>query len=57
MKISARNVLKGKIVKIIDGAVTRKWLLKLPTGKKSCRLLPKSRLLALSFLSVNLSMQ
>ncbi len=32
MKISARNILKGKIVKIITGAVNSEVILELPGG-------------------------
>jgi molybdopterin-binding protein len=32
MKISARNVLKGKIVKVIPGAVNSEVILELPGG-------------------------
>ncbi len=32
MKISARNILKGKIIKIITGAVNSEVILELPGG-------------------------
>ena len=32
MKISARNILKGKIIKIIGGAVNSEIILELPGG-------------------------
>ena len=32
MKISARNVLKGKIIKVTDGVVNTEILLELPGG-------------------------
>ena len=32
MKISARNVLKGKIIKIITGAINSEVILELPGG-------------------------
>jgi len=34
MKLSARNVLKGKIVKIIKGAVNSEVTIELPGGEK-----------------------
>ena len=34
MKLSARNVLKGKVVKVIKGAVNSEVTLELPGGEK-----------------------
>lgn len=34
MKLSARNVLKGKIVKIVPGAVNAEVILQLPGGEQ-----------------------
>ena len=34
MKLSARNILKGKVVKVIKGAVNSEVTLELPGGEK-----------------------
>jgi molybdopterin-binding protein len=34
MKLSARNVLKGKILKVVKGAVNSEVILELPGGEK-----------------------
>jgi molybdopterin-binding protein len=34
MRLSARNVLKGKIVKIVKGAVNAEVIIELPGGEK-----------------------
>ena len=34
MKLSARNILKGKIVKILKGAINSEVIIELPGGEK-----------------------
>ena len=34
MKLSARNVLKGKIIKVVKGAVNAEVTLELPSGER-----------------------
>ena len=41
MKISARNVLKGKVVKVTKGAVNTEVLLKLPGGDQVVSMISK----------------
>ena len=41
MKISARNVLKGKIVKIIPGAVNSEVILEMPGGTQIVSVITK----------------
>jgi molybdopterin-binding protein len=41
MKISARNVLKGKIVKVTKGAVNTEILLELPGGDQVVSIISK----------------
>ena len=41
MKLSARNVLKGKIVKVSDGAVNTEILLELPGGDQVVSIISK----------------
>ncbi len=41
MKISARNVLKGKIIKITSGAVNTEILLELPGGEQLVSIISK----------------
>jgi molybdopterin-binding protein len=42
MKISARNVLKGKIVKVIHGAVNSEITLELPGGQQIVSIITKA---------------
>ena len=41
MKLSARNVLKGKIVKIIPGAVNTEVIIELPSGSQIVSIITK----------------
>lgn len=41
MKISARNVFKGKIVKITDGAINSEVIIELPTGTQIASVITK----------------
>ena len=41
MKLSARNVLKGKIIKVSDGAVNTEILLELPGGDQVVSIISK----------------
>ncbi len=41
MKISARNVLKGKIIKVTSGAVNTEILLELPGGEQLVSMISK----------------
>jgi molybdopterin-binding protein len=34
MKLSARNILKGKVVKVVKGAVNSEVIIELPGGEK-----------------------
>lgn len=42
MKISARNILKGKVVKIIRGAVNSEVILELPGGTRLVSIITNS---------------
>ncbi|KRT34909.1 TOBE domain-containing protein [Acetomicrobium hydrogeniformans] len=42
MKISARNVLKGKVVKVIHGAVNSEITLELPGGQQIVSIITKA---------------
>ena len=42
MKISARNVLKGKVKQIIEGAVNNEVILTLPNGLEITSIITKS---------------
>jgi molybdopterin-binding protein len=42
MKISARNVLKGKVTKIVDGAVNSEVTIELPGGTQLVSVITKS---------------
>ncbi len=41
MKISARNILKGKIIKVTNGAVNTEILLELPGGDQLVSIISK----------------
>ncbi|MGA2525531.1 MAG: molybdopterin-binding protein [Smithellaceae bacterium] len=41
MKISARNILKGKIIKVTSGAVNTEILLELPGGEQLVSIISK----------------
>jgi molybdopterin-binding protein len=41
MKLSARNVLKGKVVKLTDGAVNSEVILELPGGAQVVAIITK----------------
>jgi len=41
MKISARNILKGKIVKVIHGAVNSEVIIELPGGTRLVSIITK----------------
>jgi molybdopterin-binding protein len=47
MKISARNVLKGKIVKIIDGAVNSEVVIKTANGEEIVSVITKESVTSL----------
>jgi molybdopterin-binding protein len=47
MKISARNVLKGKIVKIIDGAVNSEVVIKTANGEEIVSVITKESVASL----------
>jgi len=42
MKISARNILKGKIVKIVHGAVNSEVIIELPGGSRLVSIITNS---------------
>ena len=42
MKISARNILKGKVVKIIKGAVNAEVIIELPGGTRLVSIITNS---------------
>lgn len=42
MKISARNVLKGKVRKLVDGAVNSEVTIELPGGNEIVSIITKS---------------
>jgi molybdopterin-binding protein len=42
MKISARNVLKGKIKKIVEGAVNSEVIIELPGGSELVSIITRS---------------
>ena len=41
MKVSARNVLKGKVKKLIDGAVNSEVIIELPGGQEITSIITK----------------
>lgn len=42
MKISARNVLKGKVVKVTNGAVNSEIVIELPSGEQIVSIITKT---------------
>jgi molybdopterin-binding protein len=42
MKISARNVLQGKVIKIVKGAVNSEVIIQLPTGTEIVSIITNS---------------
>jgi molybdopterin-binding protein len=48
MKLSARNLLKGKVVKIVNGAVNSEVTLELPGGIQIVAIITKSSVEALA---------
>ncbi len=42
MKISARNVFKGKVVKLVEGAVNTEVVIELPGGDKIVSMITKA---------------
>ena len=42
MKISARNVLKGKVIKVVHGAVNSEITLELPGGQQIVSIITKT---------------
>ncbi len=42
MKISARNILKGKVVKIVQGAVNSEVIIELPGGARLVSIITNS---------------
>ncbi|HPT65433.1 MAG: molybdopterin-binding protein [Acetomicrobium sp.] len=42
MKISARNVLKGKVIKVVHGAVNSEITLELPGGQQIVSIITKA---------------
>ena len=42
MKISARNILKGKVVKIVQGAVNSEIIIELPGGARLVSIITNS---------------
>jgi molybdopterin-binding protein len=48
MKLSARNLLKGKVVKIVNGAVNSEVTLELPGGIQIIAIITKSSVEALA---------
>lgn len=42
MKISARNILKGKVIKVVDGAVNSEVTLKLEGGEELVSVVTKN---------------
>jgi molybdopterin-binding protein len=47
MKLSARNVLKGKVLKIVKGAVNSEVIIELPGGEKLVSIITNASVTAL----------
>jgi len=48
MKLSARNILKGKVLKVVKGAVNSEVILELPGGEKLVSIITNASVTALS---------
>ncbi len=47
MKLSARNVLKGKVVKVVKGAVNSEVIIEMPSGEKLVSIITNASVTAL----------
>ena len=47
MKLSARNLLKGKVVKVVKGAVNSEVIIELPGGEKLVSIITNASVTAL----------
>ena len=47
MKLSARNILKGKVVKVVKGAVNSEVIIELPGGEKLVSIITNASVTAL----------
>ena len=47
MKLSARNVLKGKVLKVVKGAVNSEVIIELPGGEKLVSIITNASVAAL----------
>jgi molybdopterin-binding protein len=47
MKLSARNVLKGKVLKVVKGAVNSEVIIELPGGEKLVSIITNASVTAL----------
>ncbi len=47
MKLSARNVLKGKVVKVVKGAVNSEVIIEMPSGEKLVSIITNTSVTAL----------
>jgi molybdopterin-binding protein len=57
MKISARNVLKGKIIRLVQGAVNTEVTVELPGGIEVVSIITKSSAKTLGLKKGKMSMQ
>jgi molybdopterin-binding protein len=48
MKLSARNILKGKVLKVVKGAVNSEVTIELPGGEKLVSIITNASVTALS---------
>jgi len=47
MKLSARNILKGKVIKVVKGAVNSEVIIELPGGEKLVSIITNASVTAL----------
>ena len=50
MKLSARNILKGKVVKVVKGAVNSEVTIELPGGEKLVSIITNSSVTSLGLI-------